>query len=31
MPASRSSRIETTMNTDTFPSPFEFMAKREWE
>ena len=24
-------QIETTMNTDTFPSPFEFMAKREWE
>ena len=24
-------QIETTMNTDTFPSPFDFMAKREWE
>ena len=24
-------QIETTLNTDTFPSPFDFMAKREWE
>jgi hypothetical protein len=24
-------QIETTLNTDTFPSPFEFLAKREWE
>src|SRR6478752_2540264 len=24
-------QIETTLNNDTFPSPFEFMAKREWE
>src|SRR3954471_22488244 len=23
-------QIETTLNTDTFPSPFDFMAKREW-
>jgi hypothetical protein len=23
--------IETTLNNDTFPSPFEFMNKREWE
>ncbi|MDQ3737682.1 MAG: nickel-dependent lactate racemase [Actinomycetota bacterium] len=24
-------QIESTLNTDTFPSPFEFLAKREWE
>ena len=24
-------QIETTMNTDTFPRPFEFLSKREWE
>src|SRR6188472_418236 len=24
-------QIETTLNNDTFPSPFEFMAKREWK
>ncbi|MCB0992925.1 MAG: DUF2088 domain-containing protein, partial [Acidimicrobiales bacterium] len=24
-------QIETTLNTDTFPSPFEFLQKREWE
>jgi hypothetical protein len=24
-------QIETTLNTDTFPSPFQFLAKREWE
>ena len=24
-------QIETTMNTDTFPSPFDFLRKREWE
>ena len=24
-------QIETTLNTDTFPSPFGFLAKREWE
>ncbi|HEY2813811.1 MAG TPA: lactate racemase domain-containing protein [Acidimicrobiales bacterium] len=24
-------QIETTLNTDTFPSPFEFLMKREWE
>src|ERR1700712_4654298 len=24
-------QIETTLNTDTFPSSFDFMAKREWE
>ena len=24
-------QIETTLNTDTFPSPFDFLAKREWE
>jgi hypothetical protein len=24
-------QIETTLNTDTFPAPFEFLAKREWE
>jgi lactate racemase len=23
--------IETTLNNDTFPSPFDFMNKREWE
>ncbi len=23
--------VETTLNTDTFPSPFDFLAKREWE
>ncbi|MGA1754258.1 MAG: lactate racemase domain-containing protein, partial [Ilumatobacteraceae bacterium] len=24
-------QIETTLNTDTFPSPFNFLSKREWE
>ena len=24
-------QIETTMNTDMFPSPFDFLSKREWE
>ena len=24
-------QIETTLNTDTFPKPFEFLSKREWE
>jgi len=24
-------QVETTLNTDTFPSPFEFLSKREWE
>ena len=24
-------QIETTMNTDTFPKPFGFLSKREWE
>jgi hypothetical protein len=24
-------QIETTLNTDTFPSPFEFLGRREWE
>jgi hypothetical protein len=24
-------QIETTLNNDTFPSPFEFLSKREWE
>ena len=24
-------QIETTLNTDTFPQPFEFLSKREWE
>jgi hypothetical protein len=24
-------QIETTLNTDTFPSPFSFLMKREWE
>ncbi|HEC09801.1 MAG TPA: DUF2088 domain-containing protein [Acidimicrobiales bacterium] len=24
-------QIETTLNTETFPSPFEFLQKREWE
>jgi hypothetical protein len=24
-------QIETTLNTDTFPSPFDFLATREWE
>jgi hypothetical protein len=24
-------QIETTLNNETFPSPFEFLAKREWE
>jgi hypothetical protein len=24
-------QIETTINTDTFPSPFDFLSKREWE
>jgi lactate racemase len=23
--------VETTLNTDTFASPFDFLAKREWE
>jgi hypothetical protein len=23
--------VETTMNNDTFPAPFDFMNKREWE
>jgi hypothetical protein len=23
--------VETTLNTDTFPSPFDFLSKREWE
>ncbi|MBI4261767.1 MAG: DUF2088 domain-containing protein [Actinobacteria bacterium] len=23
--------VETTLNNDTFPSPFDFMNKREWE
>ena len=23
--------VETTLNTDTFPAPFDFLAKREWE
>ncbi len=23
--------VETTLNTDTFPSSFEFLSKREWE
>ena len=24
-------QIETTLNTDIFPAPFDFLAKREWE
>ena len=24
-------QIETTLNSDTFPKPFEFLSKREWE
>jgi lactate racemase len=24
-------QIETTLNTDTFPDPFKFLSKREWE
>ena len=24
-------QVETTLNTDTFPSSFEFLSKREWE
>ena len=24
-------QIETTLNTDTFPAPFDFLRKREWE
>ena len=24
-------QVETTINTDAFPSPFEFLSKREWE
>ena len=24
-------QIETTLNTDTFPDPFDFLMKREWE
>jgi hypothetical protein len=24
-------QVETTMNTDTFPKPFDFLSKREWE
>ena len=24
-------QIETTLNTDTFPSSFSFLQKREWE
>src|SRR5919202_6355885 len=24
-------QIETTLNNDTFPSPFDFLQKREWE
>ncbi|MGH9138149.1 MAG: lactate racemase domain-containing protein [Acidimicrobiales bacterium] len=24
-------QIESTLNTDTFPKPFEFLSKREWE
>jgi lactate racemase len=24
-------QIESTINTDAFPSPFEFLSKREWE
>ncbi|MCU0260535.1 MAG: nickel-dependent lactate racemase, partial [Ilumatobacteraceae bacterium] len=23
--------VETTLNTDTFPAPFDFLSKREWE
>jgi hypothetical protein len=24
-------QVETTINTDAFPSPFDFLSKREWE
>ncbi len=24
-------QIESTLNTDMFPSPFDFLSKREWE
>ena len=24
-------QIETTLNTDMFPRPFDFISKREWE
>ena len=24
-------QVETTLNTDTFPKPFDFLQKREWE
>ena len=24
-------QIETTLNTDMFPTPFDFLSKREWE
>ena len=24
-------QIETTLNNDTFPAPFDFLKKREWE
>ena len=24
-------QVETTLNTDTFPTPFAFLSKREWE
>ena len=24
-------QIESTINTDAFPSPFDFLSKREWE
>jgi lactate racemase len=24
-------QIESTLNTDTFPAPFDFLSKREWE
>jgi len=24
-------QVETTLNTDTFPKPFDFLSKREWE
>jgi hypothetical protein len=23
--------VETTINNDAFPSPFDFLSKREWE
>ena len=29
--ASKVFQIETTLNTDTFPKPFDFLQKREWE